>query len=160
MPIGYITSNNMKQNQLYRLAIVGVLWLSIGAGCQKDPPEVQAKSCNDGTCCMQDTRQYDYVETIEAQPADLLYGNLIFKNGFPTNAERESFKSISLGICDLSRAKTQNLPNTVPIDSIGMRLPYPYRYRVWGKVYSDKFVQTFGSSPFLMIYVEKIEKVN
>lgn len=154
----------MKQNQFYRLAIVGMLWLSIGAGCQKDPPEAWVKSCNDGTCCMQDMQQYDYVETIENLPADLIEKTLIFSRDLPLSngpewlnqSTGDKYKANGAGVCDFTKYKLAGLQNTVPLDGSA----YPYQYRVWGKVYHASNRPTLVAKPVLYIYLEKIEKVN
>ncbi|QIP15597.1 hypothetical protein G8759_24675 [Spirosoma aureum] len=151
----------MKTNQLRSLAVVGMSWLALGVGCQKDPPKPGpevAHSCNDGTCCMLDARYYDYVETIANEPADLSGSSLTFKNGFPSKAVSETFKAYSLGVCDLSHAKIVGLLNTVSLNAKSWE-DYPFRYRVWGKVYHDRLTQTIIASPILNVYVDRIEEV-
>ena len=151
----------MKRTQWRSLSAVGVLWLALGAGCQKDPP--QSQSCDNGTCCMQDTRQYDYVETIENQPADLLGVTLIFKNLLPINNDPlwynagtgDKYKSLSAEICSLSKSKVSSLKNTVPLSGSN----YPFRYRVWGKVYYDPNTQTTVATPVLFISIDRIDEV-
>lgn len=148
----------MKRTQWRSLAAIGVLWLALGAGCQKDPPQPQ--SCDNGTCCMQDTRQYDYVETIENQPADLggppffAKWGLALKNGIPTKSQ---FQARGVQVCDLSLTKVINLKQTAPPPpdtSSG-----PYHYRVWGKVYTDHSIPLVPPS-YMYIYIDRIEEVN
>lgn len=155
----------MKKTQIRSLAAVGLLWLTLGAGCQKDPPKPNTTlSCTNGTCCMQDAGQYDYVETIENEPADLIRQTLIFKNHLPLSNDPKwyksstggKYKSITLSVCSLSQAKIAGLKRTVPLET---GAPYPYTYRVWGKVYHDPNYQTLLAIPVLFIYVDRIEEV-
>lgn len=151
----------MKTNQVYRAAIVGVLWLCVGAGCRKDPPE--PVSCSDGTCCMGDMRPYDYVETIANAPADLYGKTLIFKSPLPAGNDPRWYntttgarlQATALGTCSLSDSKVAGLKWTYPLDgSQG-----PYRYRVWGKVYHDRDAQPIVPVPVLYIAIDRIEEV-
>lgn len=144
----------MKINQLRGIAAVGVLWLCLGVGCRKDPPE--PKSCNDGTCCMQDTRDYDYVEYLENAPADL-GGPPFFsawgvglKNPIPTTSQ---FPARGAQVCDLTLSKVVNLRQTATKDGVAGS----YHYRIWGKVYGDRS-QTLVAIPIMYIYIDRIEE--
>lgn len=149
----------MRTTKLRSVAAVGILWLAMGAGCSKDPPGPEvAHSCDDATCCMQDTRFYDYVEIIENEPADLGGKTLIFKNGLPTKAEREEYKAHSVSVCEFSLSKIDGLARTTPLAAKSW-VDFPFRYRVWGKVYGDRYAQTIIASPILFIYVDRIEEV-
>ncbi len=155
----------MEITKLRSLAIVSILWLALGAGCRKEPPEPNTTlSCNNGTCCMEDTRPYNYVEIIENEPADLFKQKLFFKNFLPLNnapkwyksSTGDKFKSRILSVCSLSQSKIAGLVETVPLET---GATYPYAYRVWGKVYHDSTYRTLLPIPVLFIYVDRIEKV-
>lgn len=150
----------MKTNRVLSMAAVGVLWLSLCTGCRKDPPEPE--SCNNGTCCMQDNRHYDYVEYIENEAADLIGRSIALKKPVPAGNDPRWFnvdtgnrlQTPSVDICTLSQSKVAGLKNTVPVDGS----PYPYHYRVWGKIYHDRHAQTYTAIPLMYIYIDRIEE--
>ena len=148
----------MKQNQLYRLAIVGVLWLSIGVGCQKDPP---LPKCDNGSCCWKD-QDNKFIKRINNAPAN--FGGLGFGLKEPIS-EFEGSKLYGAVVCLIQHEQIgkMNLEENVIIDPITNKVRLvdstrQYPYRVWGIVYEVK-VLTITGAPLYSVYVEKVERV-
>ncbi len=163
----------MKPNQLFRTAVAGVLWLSVGASCHRssdpapyvvDPNDPTSRSCNDNTCCGQDNGQYDYVEYVQNVPVALLgppgdWG-FALKDSLPSLNALKSYqnkkRATLVMACDLSVSKIQNL-KTSTYSSSGT---IPYNYKLSGKVFQLPLKYTLTATPVLAIYVDKIEAIN
>ncbi len=141
----------MTKYQLLRQYIMGVLWLVLGAGCQKDPPE--PTSCNDGTCCNTDSYQYNYVEYIRDMPVNINYGGVVltFSSDVPTIWQA---KAPTAQVCNLSLSKIQNLK---PLDQ-GVNPRSFYQYKVSGKLFNNASWLTITFIPSMSIYIDKIEE--
>ncbi|TAE30614.1 MAG: hypothetical protein EAZ91_09785 [Cytophagales bacterium] len=141
----------MNKYTLFRQLIVGVLWLGMGASCQKDPPK--PISCNDGSCCNSDSYQYDYIEYIRDMPVNINYGGevLTFSKDVPTIWQA---KSPVAQICKLSLSKVQNLRQ---LDK-GVYTRNSYQYKVSGKLFNNASWQTITFIPSMSIYIDKIEE--
>ena len=150
------TSNNMKQNQLYRLAIVGVLWLSIGAGCQKDPP---LPECDNGSCCWPG-EGLEFVKRANGTPADFDGLAFSFKEAIT------EFKGVSLYgalTCPVQEQEVTslNLKANVFFDPVTGKArladsTQQYPYLVWGIIYKVD-IPTIAGYPLHSIRVEKVE---
>jgi hypothetical protein len=148
----------MNKHQCFRQLIVGVLWLGMGAGCQRDDPTT--RSCNDGTCCGQRSDAYEYTEYVQGVQADLLFDGstqspayngyvLVLKNRLPIASQ---FGAQSTRVCDLSLSKVKAVkPSLTSISD-----STTFKYRVWGKLFYLKDVQTITATPVLYIYVDRI----
>ncbi len=145
----------MKTNRVMRMAAVGVLWLSLSAGCRKDPPDPkQLYSCSDGTCCNSDTRHYIYDGSIEGLQVNLIGGSYVtavyFEEPLPGNYLIQEVR-----LCNLSRNKVSGLQ---PAAIIGGNFA-TYKYRVWGKLYYDPDYQTLTATPIEFLYIDRIDEV-
>lgn len=120
-------------------------------------------SCNDGTCCMLNTRRYVYSDRIDSVRADLLEGSfattdpytgpgLLFKEPQPPNA---NYPVMSALICHLSFDKVRGL-SAIGRSSSGN---YDYKYVVWGKVFYDPDGTSYSATRNKYMYIERIEKV-
>jgi hypothetical protein len=156
----------MNKTNFISWAAVGVLWLSVGVGCQKDPPVTsvpEPRSCDDGTCCMTDKAGYSYLLKVENEPADLIadqrdqniIASINLKNAYPSVADRPDaiYRISSALFCDLS---INNLKGLSPSAEFGG--PYTYKYRVWGAIYALKTI-TFTGQPITFFYITRIEKI-
>ncbi|UFH53538.1 hypothetical protein [Spirosoma sp. KNUC1025] len=161
----------MKTNQLRSLAAIGVLWLVLGAGCKKDPPEPDSifpLACNDGTCCMSGgSRRYYYVADLDSVETNLLgsyYGQAIgvyfkepqpkkFNTSFPVTNLKSYVQMIQ--ICELSFDKTVGLKVIPP--GIIADTASTYQYRVWGKLYNDPDFATFDATPVYYLHIDRIK---
>ncbi len=144
----------MKQNQLYRLAIVGVLWLSIGVGCQKDPPEAQPTSCRDGTCCGVDKGYYRYAESYENVPVTLTgpYGGwfLEFKKPLPTVTAEPWITAAE--VCSLTLDNIVRISQQRPDETF-------IKCRVWGRLYTADEIPTFTIGVPRFFAIDRIEVI-
>jgi len=147
----------MKQSQFYRLAIVGVLWLSIGAGCQKDPP---LPKCDNGSCCWKD-QDNKFIKRINNVPANFDGISFGLKEAI---SEFEGRKLTGAIVCEnqWEQIGKMNLGRNVIIDPITNKVRLvdstrQYPYRLWGIVYEVK-VLTITGAPLYSVYVDKVEK--
>ena len=143
----------MTKYQLLRQFIVGVLWLVLGAGCQKHPPK--PTSCDNGTCCNADSYQYDYIEYIRDMPVNISYGGgvMTFSKPVPT-VSSWLIKVPSVTICILSSSKTESLKT---LDQ-GGNPKGVYQYKVSGKLFDNASWQVISGVRPLSIYIDNIEE--
>ena len=137
-------------------------------GCKKDQPEAKVDySCNDGSCCNNNTSTYTFLEEFKNEPADLWMmpggapASVMFRRKFtvPEFAYDPSKYKHNADICSRSYSRLQGLTHSVEFDANGQSI-YPYRYRVWGKLYKPDYWD-FGIIPFptLTFYIDRIERV-
>ncbi|AQG78233.1 hypothetical protein [Spirosoma montaniterrae] len=158
----------MKPNQLFRMAVVGVLWLSMGVGCRKEEPDIDAPVfplvCNDGTCCLaQPGRSYYHVADVNGAEMNIRGGlspgvhfkelqPQKFNTTLPVQNEKAYMKVME--ICKLSLKNAGGVP-LVPWDEPVTTFPY----RVWGKIYNDPNFATWDAKPVNYLYIDRIEVI-
>ena len=141
----------MKQNQLFRIAIVGVLWLCVGAGCQKDPPEPDCWKGQrtrlvkrlDGALAYTDGLTFGFKDTLIGTAAGPLYGAIACQTQW------DELRRMNLKV----NVTTEN--NKVRlIDSTRI-----YSYKVWGTVYELPDQPNVAPIPTLSVWIDKVEEV-
>ena len=109
------------------MAVVGVLWLCMGAGCRKEESDPNAPIfplvCNDGTCCLpRPDRSYYHVADVQAaemniregyqgQPPGAHFKELQpkkFNTTLPIQNEKAFVKTMQ--ICQLSLSNAAGVP--------------------------------------------------
>ncbi|KAB7733066.1 hypothetical protein F5984_03770 [Rudanella paleaurantiibacter] len=139
-----------KLHLLFQRLIVSVLWLGIGASCQKDPPEPDYE-CGIGCCT---NVEVFFVNRLEGVPMDKVGSTSMVLKGYNLNEaifpclfqpKNEVFDSSPV---------TYNRTFT-SADSI----PPPFKFRVWGVLYKDRGFGVFGI-PTYWVKFERVERVN
>ena len=137
-------------------------------GCKKDQPEAKVDySCNDGSCCNNDKSTYTFLQEFKNEPADVAMlpggapATIHFRRKFtvPELADDSSKYKQNANICVRSLSRVQGISNSVEFDASGQAI-FPYRYRVWGKLYKPDYWDTnIVPFPILTFYIDRIERV-
>lgn len=127
----------MKQVLKPLLYAAAVLLMSVS--CKKKDP------CDDGSCCGAPGQKLSYIQTVENARADVWGAGLVIENveGSPS-------------FCHLQESLYDSKLETTYID----RQPQPFKYRVWGRLYSCDSCPTAVVGTLKYFYIDKIEKVN
>jgi hypothetical protein len=115
--------------------------LLMSVGCNKKDP------CDDGSCCGAYDQKLSYVTTLENARADVWGAGgtgLVIENAIVTS------------FCHQQQGLYEGKLETTYID----RQPQPFKYRVWGKVYSCDSCPSAVIGTLKYVYIDKIEKVN
>ena len=121
------------------LYAAAVLLMSVS--CNKKDP------CEDGSCCGAPDQKLSYLTTVENARADVWGGmGLVIEN----------LKNEAPLFCPQQASLYEGKLETTYID----RQPQPFKYRVWGKVYSCDSCPTANIGTIKVVYIDKIEKVN
>jgi hypothetical protein len=144
----------MKKNQLFRMAVVAVLWLCIGAGCNKDSDPTDPTECGPG-CCFPNssTRFAARLDGVLLRSAGEWY--IFLEKDFydvalldRSDVEDREKKSNFLTICEVQKDYWKSLRTNLNRDK---------KYKVWGTVYVD--IMTFTYVAFPMPYSVKIDRI-
>lgn len=139
----------MVKYRLFNQLIAGVLWLLLGAGCQKDPPEPDY-TCKRG-CCIDD--EVFFVEKLEAEPMD--------KTSSITMVLKSRGVEESVLVC-LFQPKNSVFESSSPTYERQFPLSTsptpPYRFRVWGALYRDRGIG-FTGIPMYWVKFDRVEKI-
>lgn len=152
----------MNVNKFFRTVTVGVLWLCMGASCQKDPP---APKC-DASCCFTDPLpQYDlFAARLDgALLSDIKEVYVVLKDPVfdVTLKDRTDLKDSEkstrfLLACQKQATYLKELEAKLKADPNYAK----QQYAVWGNVYWDFTSSTFNPYPKpYAVYIEKIERV-
>ena len=151
--------------------IKGALLLCMSVSCKKEPapeeiPDFSSDPCYTGSCCIDDhnapSDDYIMIAKFENEPADRDRSTLVFKRGFQTFKQQPDFPQHGIIICwnDINQKKVQGLENTLVVDGEGGWKNTPYKYRVWGRILWARHIIGFTGLPWLVVQIDKIEKIN
>ena len=129
----------MKQKRLLKPLLYAATVLLMSESCKKKDP------CDAGSCCGASDQKLSYIQTVENARADVGFGGLIIEN----ITDEALFCHQQQGLYDGKLEITY-------ID----RQPQPFKYRVWGKLYSCDSCPTASIGTIKVFYIDKIEKVN
>ncbi|MCA0230940.1 MAG: hypothetical protein LCH91_10790 [Bacteroidetes bacterium] len=121
--------------------------LLMSVSCERKDP------CDDGSCCGSPSQKLSYIKTVDNARADVGFGGLIIENveGEPLICYQQQ---------SLYDGKLQQSYNFYTGN------PQPFKYRVWGRLYSCDSCDSCDSCPSAVIgtlkyfHIDKIEKVN
>ena len=119
--------------------------------CKKEPIPEPDYSCNDGTCCGSiQAGRFKFIQSIENVPADYWSTG----GGFDFKPNTTVWPYVEL--CGLSAEKVKNIK---PTSTFGTKVPSPYKYRVWGKIFQEMEARVIIDMPIYKVNVEKVEEI-
>lgn len=137
----------MSKYRLFSQLIVGVLWLILGAGCRKDPPE-PSLGCQAG-CCFDDV-EVNFVQKlvgVEFDKTSAMY--MLLKE--PVN------ENDAVLVCPLDWPKYDSFPVSYVFPISPSNKP-SFRYRLWGTLYENPNISG-GFNPKGRSYWTKIDRI-
>jgi hypothetical protein len=138
------------------MAVVGLLWLGLSAGCSPPDP------CKDGECCMPNTPNL-FVKRLDGIRVDYINVGFVLKEPIKIMGRRDSLIDAAF-TCQVQEdlIAGMHLKSNTMIDKDGKIRPIDstraYPYRLWGTFYETPGIHLLVYDAYA-IRVEKIENV-
>ena len=143
----------MTKYQLLNQLTVGVLWLVLGAGCQKDPPEPNPSGCRTGST----NSDLKFVVRLNGVLLQQFSSNFIvlqtpIKDPRLSTSSNEIYGDV---VCPLSSNYIENIVAERKQDPNGSTR----QYKLWGVIYEDYLsIPINPGTRAYLFQVDKIEK--
>ena len=131
----------MNMKRLVKPFLYATVVMLMSVSCERKDP------CDDGSCCGSPGQKLSYIKTVENARADVGFSGLIIENveGEPLICYQQQ---------SLYDGKLQQSYNFYTGN------PQPFKYRVWGRLYSCDSCPSAVIGTLKYFHIDKIEKVN